>query len=127
MLEVAPDQMTGSQGRHEAQLPGQHGGADHAGQLGGVLAGVGGVRALDPEHLQTRGLGGEDGAPAHGAHLDTGHGAGDVEILPPLPPRLHQCDAVGAAHCLSRILASGNVDRCYDVGGVSVKALKYQS
>ena len=121
VLEMAPDEVTGSQGRHEAQLAGQHGGADNSGELGGVLARVGGVRALDTEHLQTRGLGRQDGAPTHGAHLNTGHGAGDVEVLPPLPPGLHQSDAVGAAHCLRRVLPRGDVDRCYDVGGVSVE------
>ena len=127
MLEVAPDQVTRGQGGHQAELPRQHSGADHSGQLGGILARVSWVRALYPEHLQARRLGGQDGAAPHGAHLDAGHGAGDVEVLAPLPPWLHQRDAVGAAHCLRRVLARGDVDRCYDVRGVSVKALKYQS
>ena len=89
VLEVAPDQVTRGQGGHQAELPRQHSGADHSGQLGGILARVSWVRALDPEHLQARRLGGQDGAAPHGAHLDAGHGAGDVEVLAPLPPRLH--------------------------------------
>lgn len=121
MLEVAPDQMTGSEGGHEAQLTGQHGGADHSGQLGGVLARVSRMRPLDPKHLQARGLGRKDSSTANGADLDAGHGAGDVEVLPPLPPGLHQRDAVGAANCLGRVLARGYVDRCYNVRGMSVE------
>ena len=127
VLEVAPDEVTRRQGRHQTQLARQHRGAHHPGQLGSVLARVSGVRTLDPQHLQAGGLGGQDGAAAHCAHLYARHGAGNVEVLAPLPPGLHQRDAVGAAHCLRRVLAGGDVDRCYDVRGVSVKALKYQS
>ena len=38
VFEVTPDQVPGSQGGHQAELPGQHGAADHSGQLGCVLA-----------------------------------------------------------------------------------------
>ena len=55
------------------------------------------------------------------AHLYGGHGAGDVEVLPLLPPGLHQRDAVAAAHRLGRVLPSRDVDRRDDVGRVGVK------
>ena len=38
MFEVTPDQVSGRQGRHQAELPSQDGAADHPGQLGGVLS-----------------------------------------------------------------------------------------
>ena len=57
----------------------------------------------------------------HQAHLYGGHGAGDVEVLPLLPPGLHQSDAVAAAHRLGRVLPRRDVDRRDDVGRVGVK------
>ena len=38
VFEMTPHQMTGSQGRHEAELASQHSAGHHAGQLGSVLA-----------------------------------------------------------------------------------------
>ena len=70
VFEVRAHEMAGSEGRHQTELPGQHCGAHHPGQLGGVGPGVGGVGALHPQHLQTRGLGGQDGTAAHRANLE---------------------------------------------------------
>ena len=38
VFEVTPDQVSGRQGRHQAELARQDGAADHPGQLGGVLS-----------------------------------------------------------------------------------------
>jgi len=55
-------------------------------------------------YLQAGLLGSQAGASSYGAQLYGGHGAGDVKVFPCWPGRLHQGDAVTAAHWLGRIL-----------------------
>ena len=61
--------MAGGEGRHQVQLAGQHGPGHDPGQLAGILPGVGGVGAAHPQHLETGGLGGQDGASPHSSDL----------------------------------------------------------
>lgn len=64
MLHVRPDEMSRRERAAERELAGQHAGRDDARQAPGVLAGVGGVRPADAEHLEHGGLRLEDGAAA---------------------------------------------------------------
>lgn len=55
-------------------------------------------------YLQARLLGRQVGASSHRSQLYGGHGAADVKVFTSWPRSLHLCDAVGAAHRLSRVL-----------------------
>ena len=76
---VGLDEMAGGQGAAEAEFAGQGGGGDDAGELAGVGAGAGRVRALDAEEVEHGHLRFEDGAAAEGAGFDGGHGDADLE------------------------------------------------
>lgn len=80
MRHVGSDEMAGGQGRAEGEFAGEDAGGDDLGELAGVVAGRGGVRAADAEHVEHGGLGLEDGAAADGADFDAGHGDGDLEV-----------------------------------------------
>lgn len=79
MLHMGPDKVTRGKRAAETQLARQHAGGDNAREAAGVLAGAGGVRAADAEHVEHGGLGLQDGAAAEGADFDRGHGDGDLE------------------------------------------------
>jgi hypothetical protein len=54
----------------ERQLTGQNGGRDDASQPPGVLAGAGGVRTTDTEHVEHGSLGIENGAAAESTDFE---------------------------------------------------------
>ena len=47
---------------------------------------------------------------AHVTHLNAGHTAGHVEVLPSGPPGLHQGDTVTAPDVLGSVLATQNMN-----------------
>lgn len=133
VCHVTLNQVAGCKSGHERELSGHDGGADNAGQLSSVLPGAVLTGSLHTQHLQTHThtqgrfqylwvslrvgtrwwmctylkaglLGGQVGSSSHGAQLDRGHGAADVEVLACWSWGLHQGDAVAAAHRLRRIL-----------------------
>ena len=111
---------------------------------------------LHSQHFQTRRLCRKHGATSHSSDLDqtnvlgsgnldnnadlnTGHGAGHVQVLSSWTPGLHQSYAVGASNVLGRVLrsariiasfrktlnphlASCNVDGGYDVCSVCIES-----
>ena len=72
------DEMACRQGTTEGKLSSENGGTDDAGETAGVVAGVGGVRALDAEHVKHGTLGFEDGAAAEGTDFEGWHRYGDL-------------------------------------------------
>lgn len=79
MLHVGLDEVAGGEGTAEREFTGEDGGADDAGEPASVLAGVGGVRTSDAEHIEHGALRLEDGAASQGTDFKTGHGDGDLK------------------------------------------------
>ena len=73
MCQVSTNKVSSGESADERQLAGHDGCSDDACELLGVLAGVGGVCALDAEHLEDSLLWCEDSAATDGANLDTWH------------------------------------------------------
>jgi hypothetical protein len=77
---VGLDKVASGKRSAQAELTGQDGGRDDAGQLASVLTRGGGVRTTDTEHLKHGGLRLENGTATNGADLNRGHGDGNLEI-----------------------------------------------
>lgn len=73
MAHMRLHEMSRREGRAEREFTRKDSGADDAGELLGVSAGVGWVRASYAEEVEHGGLGFEDGAAADGADFDAGH------------------------------------------------------
>lgn len=75
------DEVTSRKSTDERKLACHTCRGDDAGELLGVLTGVGWVGSFDAEHLENGSLGCEDGTTTDGADFDTGHGDGHEKIF----------------------------------------------
>jgi hypothetical protein len=77
---VCLDQVASSEGGAQAELSGQDGSGDDAGQLAGVLTGGGGVGSANTEQIQHSGLCLKDGTATDGADLNGRHRDGNLKV-----------------------------------------------